>query len=139
LQHLLDAGGPRVSRLEVLPGPTGRRSWPDAVKARAVVESLEPGVRVADVARRFGISAQAMTAWRRLARTGKLVLPEQEAAVFAPIIVAESAPSAPGPGSGAARGDFIEIAAGDISVRLPADVSPARIAGIVQALRRTCP
>ena len=43
-----------VSRIEVLDGPTGRRRWPDAVKARLVAESLLPGVRVCDVAEKHG-------------------------------------------------------------------------------------
>ncbi|MDB5661563.1 MAG: transposase, partial [Cypionkella sp.] len=38
-----------VSRIEVLDGPTGRRRWPDEVKARIVAESLVPGARVCDV------------------------------------------------------------------------------------------
>jgi hypothetical protein len=31
---------------------------------------LTPGVRVSDVARRYGICAQQLTAWRRAARSG---------------------------------------------------------------------
>lgn len=36
---------------------TGHRTWPDAVKARAVAETLLPGVAVNDVAAKFGVRA----------------------------------------------------------------------------------
>lgn len=39
-------------RIEVLDGPTGRRRWPDDLKARIVAESFQPGARVCDVAAR---------------------------------------------------------------------------------------
>jgi transposase len=42
------------------------------VKARIVLETHEPGAKVADVARRHGIAPQQVTTWRRLARQGKL-------------------------------------------------------------------
>ena len=40
LQTFLQPNDERVSRLEVLEGPTGRRKWPDEVKARIVAETL---------------------------------------------------------------------------------------------------
>ena len=46
----------RVSRIEVLDGPTGRRRWPDEVKARIVAESQVSGARVCDVADKYGLS-----------------------------------------------------------------------------------
>jgi transposase len=54
-QFLLAGRGKIVERLEVMTGPTGRRSWSEAMKARIVVESLEAGARVVDVARRHGV------------------------------------------------------------------------------------
>ena len=64
-----------VSRIEVLDGPTGRRRWPDEVKARIVSESLAPGARVCDVAQKYGLIARHVSQWRGLARKGSLFCP----------------------------------------------------------------
>ena len=42
-------------RIEVVTGPTGRRRWPDHVKAAIVLESHRDGVSVADVARKHDV------------------------------------------------------------------------------------
>src|SRR5665647_1543430 len=63
-----------AGRLEVIEGPSGRRSWPDSLKAQIVRESLEPGVTVSEVARRHRMSPQHLTLWRRAAREGRLTL-----------------------------------------------------------------
>jgi len=77
--------------IEVLPfGGRSRRNrrWPDEVKARIVAETLKPGVRVNDVARRHGLPANHVSSWRTLARTGRLVLPAPEDPVeFAALMV----------------------------------------------------
>lgn len=56
-------------RVEIFTG-SGRRRWDDALKARIVAESLEPGAVVTDVARRHGCRPQQVHDWRRLARQG---------------------------------------------------------------------
>ncbi len=71
--------------MEVVPGPTGRRRWPDDVKARIVAETLQPGARVAAVARRYGILPNHLSAWRTLARKGALALTEPDMPAFVPI------------------------------------------------------
>ncbi|MGX1100231.1 transposase [Amorphus sp. MBR-141] len=65
-----------VGRMEVVSGRTGRRNWPDDVKARIVSESFRPGTVVNDVARRHGLTPQQLTHWRRATRDGFLVLPD---------------------------------------------------------------
>ena len=49
-----------------------RRCWSAEEKARIVDESFWPGTRVEDVARRYGLSRKQLSAWRSLARQGKL-------------------------------------------------------------------
>jgi transposase len=43
-----------VSRLEVIEGPTGRRRRSKSDRARIASESMLPGVKVADTARKYG-------------------------------------------------------------------------------------
>jgi transposase len=121
-----------MSRLEVLEGPTGRRLWPDDVKARIVAESLVPGARVCDVAERYRIAPQCLTTWRRLARKGQLNPSPEGTTGFASLVV-ENDPAGDRnrPGAG-----LIEIEARGVTVRLPMDVSSARIGDIAAALRQ---
>lgn len=129
-QFLLAGRGRVVERLEVLCGPTGRRSWPDALKARIVAESFEPGARVVEVARRHSVSPQQVTAWRRQARQGRLALPAEEETAFAGLLVEDARPA---PSVLAQRP--IEIEADGVIVRLAADASALRVAQIAAALR----
>lgn len=59
-------------RQEVLIGPERRRRWSDAEKIAIVSEAAEPGVRVADVARRHDITRQQIYQWRSAMRQGRL-------------------------------------------------------------------
>jgi len=131
--HLLGEVRGVVDRLEVIEGPTGRRSWPDDVKARIVLESFEAGARVSEVARRNGLTPQHLSTWRGMARKGKLpiTIPDGEFPAFAALELETDEPVAALPTAG------IEIDAGGITVRLPSDMSAFRIAEIAIALRDT--
>jgi transposase-like protein len=54
-------------RVEVLTGPGRRRRWSDQQKAVVAAEALVPGAIVAQVARRWQVSASQVFSWRRAA------------------------------------------------------------------------
>jgi hypothetical protein len=55
-------------RVEVLGGVERRRRWSSDEKMRLVEETLVPGAKVSEVARRNGISASLLFTWRRQSR-----------------------------------------------------------------------
>ena len=138
LQRRLAKDGDAPGRVEVLDHPGGRRFWSDEAKGRIVLESHAAGVRVVDVARRHGVAPQQVTTWRREARQGKLALPVEDEAGFALLALEDVSPL---PTSGAAPrsgpGTAIEIEQDGVTIRLPADTAPERIAAVAAALRRT--
>ncbi|MCK3781225.1 transposase [Ensifer sesbaniae] len=140
-----------VGRCEVVEPRRGNRRWPDAVKARIVAESLQPGVRVADVARRHDLVAHQLSCWRRQARQGLLALPAElmpaiedgpiEPA-FVPLAITTEPKTAtdalpiPDPVAAASQIVTVEIGA-DLVVRVPGDVPVDRVAALVRAMRGT--
>jgi transposase len=77
---------PRVTRLDVI--STGaRRRWALGEKQRIVAESYSGPRVVSATARRHGLSASQLFAWRRLARMGRLV-EDDDAVTFAQAVVA---------------------------------------------------
>lgn len=106
------------------------RKWPDELKAEIVAETLRPGATVNEVAARHGLQANQVSAWRRMARDGRLVLPAPDDAVeFVSLMVATPEPVAAPP-----TGGSVEIAVGAVTVRLEPGASPERIASVVRAL-----
>lgn len=70
-------------RVEALGGLERRRRWSQDDKARIVEETLAPGAKVTDVARRNGVAASVVFTWRRQARTVERVVP-----CFTPVQIA---------------------------------------------------
>ena len=58
-------------KIEVL-GTERRRRWSLQDKLQIVEETMQPGVRVTEVARRHGLAPSVVFTWRRLAREGRL-------------------------------------------------------------------
>jgi transposase len=129
-------------RVEVLGGVERRRRWSRDDKARIVEETLAPGARVSEVARRHGISASLVFTWRRQSRVSQetaSVVPrfacvQITEAQTEPSISTASAP--PRPGSGG-RGGLIEISLGGGRwVRVDANVDAAALARVLDVLER---
>ena len=107
-----------------------------------VRESFWPGNRVSEVAKRYGLNRKQLSAWRSLARRGKLALPSSAGAEPEPVAaVGEPEPAfatlevdgAPEPERGAVGS--VSIEARGVTVRLDGDIGAERIAAIASLLR----
>jgi transposase len=134
--HLDGSIGVGVSRLEVIEGPSGRRRRTKAERARIAAESLMPGAKVTDVARRHGTSRWQIYDWRRQLRSGQLVLPESVAGlpVFAELVVDDAADARP-----AVAGSDLEIVVGDVVIRAGAGADEGQLTRAIRAARAAAP
>ena len=110
----------------------GKRNWPSDLKARIVAETLIDGETVNAVAKRYELIPSTVSDWRRMARQGKLVLPNLDGMDFVPVEVEASvlvAQPLPNPFS-----NTLDVIKGDITVRLDAATPAPRIAEIARAL-----
>jgi transposase len=116
-------------RIEVYSG-SGRRRWPDDLKARIVADSFAAGAVVTEIARRHGCRPQQVHDWRRLARSGELILP---AAAEAPLLVPLIAETPQPPSSTAS----ITLDLADACVRVSGRPGVAALTDIFTALRKS--
>jgi transposase len=140
-----------VGRYEVVEPRRGNRRWPDDMKARIVAESFEPGVRVADVARRHDVVPHQLSFWRRQAREGILALPFE--AMSGPSEIGDGEPAFVPLAIAVEPGETVNVLAPplpaavlpvltleigpDVVMRVPGDVPVERVAALVQAIRGT--
>jgi transposase len=129
-----DAKG-EYRRVEVLTGPGRRRRWSADEKARIVAETLLPGARVSEVARRWQVCSQQVFGWRRAARQD---LPPHVASSAAPAfvpIVTDAVPCASTAHSGSPAA-VIEVKLAGAVVRVGADLSDAAaLTAVLRAVR----
>lgn len=118
--------------MELLAAPAAKRRWSDEAKGRIVAETLVAGVSVNEVARRHALKANHLSAWRTMARKGKLVVPEIAGAEFAaPVALAQ-------PVETPVATTSIDLVIGPVTVRLDAVTPAARVAEVILALQ-ACP
>jgi transposase len=131
-------------RVEVLDGLERRRRWSQDDKTRIVEETLIPGAKVTDVARRNGVAASLVFTWRRQARTAERVGP-----CFVPVRIAAAVEtgeenSKPRPEDDrrvrqlpAGRNGLIEIDLGNRRrIRVDAQVDTEALARVLDVLER---
>lgn len=119
-----------AGRIDVVTGPTGRRRWPEHVKASIVLETYRDGVSVADVARRHEISASQLHAWRRAARDGLLPMPDDDALAFLPVSISGAAGD---PSDDRSAPLTLEI--GDIRILVPPAFDATHLSRVIAAVR----
>lgn len=131
VDHTFDSRPDTLERIEVITGAGRRRSWPLDVKARIVMESLEDGAVISEVARRHGIRPQQLFAWRKQVRD------HVPTASFAPVVVeaATSALPPPLPHSNGAAPAEIEITIGMAVIRVRGAADVKMLTAVLRAVR----
>lgn len=121
-----------AGRIEVVTGATGRRRWPEHVKAQIVLESYRDGLSVADVARKHGMSAPQLHAWRRAAREGLLPMPEDDALGLVSVLVSDDRD---GGGDERPTGDGLELEVGGVRILVPPGFDADHLGRVIAAIR----
>ena len=130
-----DAKG-EFRRVEVLTGPGRRRRWSADEKARIVAETLVPGARVSEVARRWQVCSQQVFGWRRAMRQDLPSVPGTTTATpgFVPI-VSEAIPAATVQrAASAAPGIEVKLAGAVVRVSSGMD-DAAQLTAVLRAVR----
>ncbi len=129
-------------RVELLTGPGRRRRWSAAEKAQVVAETLVPGVRVSDVARRWQLHPQQLFGWRHQARKAGNLAPLGDAApmsesvpAFVPLVREREGSSMT---AGVVRSrPGIEIELAGAVVRVTPGVDSPLLTAVLRAVRGT--
>jgi transposase len=131
-----DAKG-EFRRIEVLTGPGRRRRWSADEKARIVAETLVPGARVSEVARRWQVCSQQVFGWRRAMRQDLPSVPgrttTQATPDFVPI-VSEAIPPATVHRAASASGIEVKLAGAVVRVSSGMD-DAAQLTAVLRAVR----
>jgi transposase len=109
--------------------PAVKLRWSDEAKGRMVAQTQAQGVAVNKMARRHGLTASHLSSWRRLARRGKLVVPEVAGAEVAAPVASPIAVAA------AAKTASIDLITRPVTLRRDATSPSVRIAELAMALR----
>ncbi len=128
----------------VLEGQSGRRIRSEAERARIAAESLVPGVRVADVARRHEVTRWQVYDWRKKLKAGVLALPAEAAQepMFAALVVE---PKTTRPSRSPKRRGVtttsckIELVVDGVTLRVSADIDDAQLTRTIRAIRAASP
>src|SRR5919202_286214 len=86
--HTTSRMSTRSEVVEVVTRGERRRIWSDEQKRLILVEAMQPGAMVAEVARRWGIGTGLIYTWRRQMREGELGAMPVPAPTFAQVSVA---------------------------------------------------
>jgi transposase len=125
-------------RVELLTGPGRRRRWSAEEKAQIVAETLVPGIRVSDVARRWQLHPQQLFGWRHQACKGSSLkrpaVTDDAEPSFVPIVAASD--DGAEPGDIAASRSSIEIELAGALVRVNDGVDGEWLTAVLRAVRR---
>ena len=134
----------RTAGVEVVTRGERRRSWSDEQKCLIVAEATQPGARVTEVARRWGVGTGLIYTWRRQMQQGELgtmpVPAFAELTVTPPPAMAEpepvaALPEAPSEASTHDPGRIEVVLPCGATVRVGRDVNEAALRRVLSAVR----
>jgi transposase len=132
-----DDANSKFRRVEVLTGPGRRRLWLADEKARIVAETLVPGSRVSEVARRWQICSRQVFGWRREMRQDLPNIPGEPTPPprlsFVPI-VSEAIPAAAVQRAAPTPGTEVKLAGAVVRVSSGMD-DAAQLTAVLRAVR----
>jgi transposase len=124
-------------RIEILTGPGRRRRWSAEEKGRIVAETLAPGARVSEVARRWQVCPQQVFGWRREARQDMAAEASKPQVAqtrdFVPIVCEAKPPAALA--RRAAAAPVIEVKLAGAVVRVSGLSDGAELTAVLRAIR----
>ena len=122
-------------RVAVPSGSARRRRWSAAEKAAVVRETLVPGARVSEVARRWQVDAQQVYRWRnRDGVTHGRTMPRNDTAepAFVPIVTDATPVEAP---PAVLASPVIEVRLAGAVVRVVSGLDDAQLTAVLRAVR----
>jgi transposase len=129
-----DAKG-EFRRVELLTGPGRRRRWSAEAKAQIVAETLVPGARVSEVARRWQVCSQQVFGWRRATRHDLQTVSTQfSAPAFVPIVTEAIPPETVERAASAAPVIEVKLAGAVVRV-VPGMDDAGRLTTVLRAIR----
>jgi transposase len=136
------AVGAPARRVEVFTGAGRRRTWSAEDKAAIIAESYAGSDTVSGVARRHGLTASQLFAWRREASCALAARDDAPSAVFVPAVVEAPSPESTlqsrerrqARRSGALCG-IIEVEIDGVSVQVGRGAEAKIVAAVIRVLR----
>ena len=128
-----DVAGDTFQRIEVITGTGRRRKWSRRRKEAIVLETLEEGASVSEVARRHGVDVSQVFKWRRDA--GLRSRPStSEPVMFAPLLIEQNTPQPEQKEAAPLPSGLIELELAGARARIPVTAGREVILAVIDGL-----
>lgn len=130
-----------AGRIDVLEGRCGRHLGSESEWARIAPESLVPGARVSDIARRHAVARWHIYDWRKKLASGQPALTAETASepMFAALVVAPPSALVTGSRDGSVRSEaklcLIELELDGVILRVRSDIDEAQLTRTIRPVR----
>ena len=125
--------GDSFQRIEVITGTGRRRKWSRRRKEAIVLETLDEGASVSEVARRHGVDVSQVFKWRRDAGLRSRP-PTSEPVTFAPLLIEQKETPQPEPKDAQLPSGLIELELAGARARIPVTAGREVILAIIDRL-----